>query len=181
MTRRLLPFLLVPALAAPCLAQNGDKPGHDMSPPPEAWNLPAPVVAPAEALGTFQFGESGFSLELVASEPLVIHPVALAFDGNGRAWVCEMRGYMPDVDGKGEDQPTGRISILLDHDNDGRADEAKVFLDKLVLPRALQFVKDGLIWGDEDKLYLTKRTGTSGLEAGETTVLDEVWAPGGSV
>jgi len=181
MTRRLLPFLTLLALATPCFAQNGDKPGHEMSPPPEEWNVPAPMLTPDEALKSFQFGESGFTLELVAAEPLVIHPVAMAFDGNGRAWVCEMRGYMPDVDGHGEDKPTGRISILLDTDNDGKADEAKVFLDGLVLPRALQFVKGGLIWGDQEKLYFTKRQGADGLDAGETTVLDDLWAPGGSV
>jgi glucose/arabinose dehydrogenase/mono/diheme cytochrome c family protein len=173
----LLPFLL----ATPGFAQKGDKAGHDMAPPPDKWNLPAPVLAPDEALGSFRFGEEGFALELVAAEPLVIHPVAIAFDGNGRPWVCEMRGYMPDVDGHGEDQPTGRISILLDRDGDGKADEAKVFLEGLVLPRALQFVHEGLIWGDQEKLYLTKRQGKGGLEAGETTVLDDLWAPGGSV
>jgi glucose/arabinose dehydrogenase/mono/diheme cytochrome c family protein len=182
MTSRLLALLLLPLFVVSSgFAQNGDKPGHDMSPPPEEWNLPAPVLAPDKALQSFQFGETGFSLELVAAEPLIIHPVAIAFDGNGRAWVCEMRGYMPDVDGHGEDQPTGRISILLDKNDDGQADEAKVFLDGLVLPRALQFVKDGLIWGDQEKLYLTKRQGPGGLEAGETTVLDDQWAPGGSV
>lgn len=182
MTRRPLFALLLPLfLASPVLAQKGDKPGHAMSPPPESWNLPAPVLPPDQALQSFRFGEEGFSLELVAAEPLVIHPVAIAFDGNGRAWVCEMRGYMPDVDGNGEDKPTGRISILLDRDGDGQADEAKVFLDGLVLPRALQFVAEGLIWGDQDKLYLTKRQGPGGLEAGETTVLDDQWAPGGSV
>jgi glucose/arabinose dehydrogenase/mono/diheme cytochrome c family protein len=181
MIRRFLPILFAPVLVAPCLAQKGDKPGHEMSPPPEEWNLPAPVLPPSHALEAFHFGESGFAAELVASEPIIIHPVAIAFDGNGRAWVCEMRGYMPDVDAHGEEAPTGRISILIDRDHDGRADEAKVFLDKLVLPRALQFVKGGLIWGDQEKLYLTKRTGEDGLEAGETTVLDELWAPGGSV
>jgi glucose/arabinose dehydrogenase/mono/diheme cytochrome c family protein len=162
-------------------AQQGDKSGHDMAPPPEAWNLPAPALSPDEALGSFRFGEDGFVLELVAAEPLVSNPVHVAFDGNGRPWVCEMRGYMPDVDGRGEDQPNGRISILLDRDGDGRADEAKVFLDGLVLPRALQFVRGGILWADQTHLRFTARTGPEGLEAGDTVTVDDQWAPGGNV
>ncbi|MDP7657382.1 MAG: hypothetical protein QF706_14995, partial [Roseibacillus sp.] len=38
----------------------------------------------------------GFRLELVASEPQVREPVALAWDGNGRMFVAEMRSYMQD-------------------------------------------------------------------------------------
>ena len=35
----------------------------------------------------------GFKVELVASEPDVIDPVAMAFDEKGRLFVCEMIGY----------------------------------------------------------------------------------------
>ena len=47
----------------------------------------------------------GFHAELVAEEPMVQHPVAMAFDPDGRLWVCEMRGYMPDPEGNGEKKP----------------------------------------------------------------------------
>ncbi|MEM1296629.1 MAG: c-type cytochrome, partial [Verrucomicrobiota bacterium] len=104
--------------------------------------------------------------------------VCVTFDGNGRPWVCEMRSYMPDIDGTGEDGRLGRISILEDTDGDGQADEAKVFLDNLLLPRALQFVDGGVLWADNEKLYFTERKGD---EAGETTVVDPDWAPSGNV
>ncbi len=153
-----------------------------MTPPPDEWNnIPAPVLEPADALKSFQFGEAGFSLELVATEPLVLNPVGITFDGNGRPWVLEMRGYMPDIDGNGEDEGIGQISVLLDTDGDGQADEAKVFLDGLVLPRGLQFVDGGILWADQEQLYFTERTGESGLTAGKTTVIDEKWAPSGNV
>ena len=74
-----------------------------MKPPPEEWTLPAPPLSPEEALKSFRFGEEGFALELVAAEPLILNPVCVAFDGNGRPWVCEMRGYMPNLEGKGEE------------------------------------------------------------------------------
>ena len=43
----------------------------------------------------------GFRIELVASEPMIREPVALTWDGNGRMFVVEMRGYMQDIDGTG--------------------------------------------------------------------------------
>src|SRR5688572_15262666 len=62
---------------------------------------PAPVLSPDEALKSFKVAP-GFKLELAASEPLVNDPVALSFDPDGRMYVCEMRGYMPTIDAKGE-------------------------------------------------------------------------------
>ena len=36
----------------------------------------------------------GYRVELVASEPLVIDPIAIDFDADGRLWVLEMPGFM---------------------------------------------------------------------------------------
>tara|TARA_R110002096_G_scaffold206192_7_gene392350 strand:- start:17818 stop:20430 length:2613 start_codon:yes stop_codon:yes gene_type:complete len=177
MTSRTLVFLALLPLSL-AFAQKGDRKGHVMTPPPEEWNIPSPVLEPADALKSFQFGEPGFTLEIVATEPLIRNPVCITFDGNGRPWVCEMRSYMPNIDGTGEDARLGRITILEDTDGDGQADEAKVFLDNLLLPRALQFVDGGILWADQEKLYFTERNGD---EAGETTVIDPDWAPSGNV
>src|SRR4051812_14542519 len=68
---------------------------------------PSPALSPEEELKTFQIAP-GFHAELVASEPLVGHPVAIQFDPDGRMWVCEMRGFMPNLDGIGEEKPVGR-------------------------------------------------------------------------
>ena len=87
----------------------------------------------------------GFEIQLAASEPLIEAPVAMDFDNQGRMWVVEMRGYMPNLEGTGEDAPNGRISILDDLDEDGRARHATVFLDSLVLPRAIALVYGGLL------------------------------------
>ena len=36
----------------------------------------------------------GYRVELVAKEPLVIDPIAIDFDADGRMWVLEMPGFM---------------------------------------------------------------------------------------
>lgn len=100
--------------------------------------------------------EEGFELEMVASEPLLIAPVAMDFDSKGRIWVTEMPGFMDNIDGLGEDDPTGSIKILEDLDNDGVVDHAKVFLDSLVLPRAIALVYDGLLYAEPPNLYFVE-------------------------
>src|SRR5688572_21919055 len=93
----------------------------------------------------------GFRIELAASDPFIQAPVGLDFDNRGRMWVVEMRGFMPDLEGTGDDAPTGRISILEDTDDDGYADCYKVFLDGLVLPRSLSHVYGGLLYRSEER------------------------------
>lgn len=97
---------------------------------------------PKISLEDYQITE-GFELKVIASEPLMEAPVTMDFDDQGRMWVAEMRGYMQDLEGTGEHDPNGRIIILEDLDKDGVSDHAKVFLDSLVLPRALAHVYGG--------------------------------------
>jgi len=97
--------------------------------------------------------EDGFSLEVIAAEPLLKAPVAMDFDNQGRIWVAQMPGYMNDMQGTDEDKPIGSIKILEDLDNDGIADHAKTFLDSLVMPRALAHVYGGLLYSEPPFLY----------------------------
>ncbi|TXE07149.1 c-type cytochrome [Seonamhaeicola algicola] len=97
--------------------------------------------------------ESGFKLQAVASEPFIEAPVAMDFDNKGRMWVVEMKGYMQNLNGTGDDLPNGTISILEDLDNDGITDHAKVFLDSLVLPRAIAHVYGGLLYAEPPNLW----------------------------
>src|SRR4029434_8732382 len=62
-------------------------------------------------------------------------PAQIAFDGNGRMFVLELRGYMQDADATGELDPVGRISVHEDRDNDGKYDTHSVCVEKLVFPR----------------------------------------------
>ena len=138
-------------------AQEGDKRGEKQPALPTRWLIPpAPALSPEEERKTFQLADDFLTIELFASEPMVQDPVALDFDADGRAWVVEMRGFMPDIDGRGEDEPIGRISILTDTDHDGRADKATVFLDKLVLPRAIKVCWGGALVASDEKLWFAR-------------------------
>lgn len=112
---------------------------------------PVPALTPEEALKSFKLAP-GFRLEIAACEPLVQDPVAIAFGTDGRLWVVEMRGYMADFDGKDEDQPVGRVVVLRDRNGDGRYDDSTVFVNNLVLPRALLPVGDGVLVGAPPEL-----------------------------
>src|ERR1044071_5319296 len=94
----LLLFCLLLAIA-PAFAQRGDHPGEEQIAPLKDSDIPpATVLSPAESLKTFKL-QPGFKIELVAAEPLVEAPVAMAFHPNGSIYVVEMRAYMPKVDG----------------------------------------------------------------------------------
>ncbi len=116
---------------------------------------PAPPLSPEEELATFRVAP-GFRVELVAAEPLVVDPVAVDWDDEGRLYALEMRGYMPDVHGTGEDAPVGRVVVLEDSDADGRMDRQRVFLDGLVLPRALAVLPEGVLVGTPGDLWLCR-------------------------
>ena len=122
---------------------------------------PAPALSPEAALKTFTLAP-GIKLELAAADPLVQEPVAIAFAPDGRMFVVEMRGYMPDLDGTGEDLPVGRVVVLRDTDGDGRYDESKVFVDNLVLPRAITVVGDGILVGAPPELIYFRDTDGDG-------------------
>src|ERR1051325_11340618 len=122
--RKLLLFLVL-LMGAPVFAQRGDNPGEvQVAPLKDSEIPPAPILSPEESLKTFKL-QPGFKIELIAAEPLVQAPVAMAFLPNGSLFVLEMRAFMPNVDGTGEDQPIGRVTVLRDSDGDGKMDKSE--------------------------------------------------------
>ncbi len=71
----------------------------------------------------------------VLTEPDIMEPMQIAFDGNGRMFVLELLSYMQDADATGELDPISRISLHEDTNNDGVYDKHTVFVDHLVFPR----------------------------------------------
>ncbi len=139
---------------------------------------PPPVLSPAEEMKTFKVAP-GFRVELVASEPMIETPVALSWDDQGRLFVCEMRGYMHDVDATGEDQPIGRISRLEDTDGDGKMDKATVFADKLVMPRAVMAMGDGALVAEPPMLTFCRDTDGDGVADKKEVVAKNYGTAGG--
>lgn len=105
---------------------------------------PAPVLSPEESRKSIYLPE-GFKLELVASEPMIQEPIAIAFDGDGKMYVAELLTYMQDIDGTNTNEPWSRVSLLEDTDGDGKMDKSTVFVDSLILPRNLLPLDDRVI------------------------------------
>ncbi len=150
MNRRSICYLLAALLGpTPTLAQDqDDEPFYLTLVAP-----PAPELSPEQALDSFRVAD-GFRVELVAAEPLVEDPISMIWDEEGRIYVVEMRGFMPDSFGNGEDEPIGSVVRLTDVDGDGRMDEREVIADGLVLPRAIAIVPEGLLIAEPPNLWL---------------------------
>ena len=124
-----------------------------------------------DALKTFKL-PAGFHIECVASEPMVEDPISCAFDADGRIWVVEMRGYMHDLDGAGENERVGRIKILESTRRDGKYDKATIFLDGLVMPRAVLPTRGGALVAEPPELaFWTEKDG----KAAEKTVVSTAY------
>ena len=122
--------------------------------------------------------EKGFHISAVAAEPLLTSPVAIEFDEKGRIWAVEMTGYMRDIDGSDEKEPDGKISILEDTNGDGVMDNKKVFLDELVLPRAIELINGGLLYTEPPYLWWVP---IENDQPGERQLVDSMYANGGNV
>jgi mono/diheme cytochrome c family protein len=117
----------------------------------------SPVLSPEDSMKTF-YMPPGYHVELVASEPMIEEPILIDWDPDGRLWVIEERGYMKDLPATGEREPLGRISVLEDTNNDGKMDKKTVFMDGLVLPRALKVLDHGVLIGEPPHLWLARDT-----------------------
>ncbi|HEX7901637.1 MAG TPA: c-type cytochrome [Planctomycetota bacterium] len=157
------------------LLQRGDLKNEPQPPLPDSILKrvpPAPVV-PAEK-AVFHLAE-GFRVDLVASEPLVGDPVHAAFDAQGRLWVVEMRGFWPALDGRGENDPVGKIVVLEDVDRDGRFDKRTIFLDGLIQPRSVGFAAGGVLVAEPPALWHCVDT-DGDLKCDRKEVVDPLYA-----
>jgi mono/diheme cytochrome c family protein len=101
-------------------------------------------------------------MQAVVTEPDVQEPGQIAFDGNGRMYVVELRGYMQDLDATGQLDPVGRISIHEDTDDDGIYETHGVFVDELVLPRwVMPFGVDSVLTNESNADEVWKFTDTN--------------------
>ncbi|HXI53329.1 MAG TPA: PVC-type heme-binding CxxCH protein, partial [Candidatus Saccharimonadales bacterium] len=124
-----------------------------------------PPVPARDALNTFQL-RKGFRLELVAAEPLVTDPIALAFDEDGRLFVVEMNDY-PERGG----ERLGQIKRLEDTDGDGRFDKSTVFAKGLRWPAAIFCSGGGVFVGSTPDLLFFKDLDGDGVADQKQVVL----------
>jgi len=120
----------------------------------------------------------GFDLQVIASEPFLEAPVSMDFDNQGRMWVVEMKGYMQNLKDSGCQLPNGTISILEDLDKDGIIDHSKIFLDSLILPRAIAHVYGGLLYAEPPFLYFVEIENDKPVNK---IIVDSTYSDGGNV
>jgi len=136
---------------------------------PEGTDGSAPL--PPEASLRSILMRPGMDIELVASEPMVVDPVAIDWDIDGRLWVVEMNDYPLGMSGAYE--PGGRIKILQDTNRDGHYDKATVFLDGLAFPTGVTtWGKGALISAAPDLIYAEDKDGDGKADK------KEVWYTG---
>ena len=109
-------------------------------------------IEPTNALSTFQI-RPGFKLELAAAEPLVMDPVAMSFDEDGRLYVIEMRDYS-----ERRHMRMGRVRLLEDTDGDGRFDQSTIFAEDLPWPTAVICYDGGVFVGATPDIFFLKDT-----------------------
>jgi mono/diheme cytochrome c family protein/glucose/arabinose dehydrogenase len=126
--KRLLPLLIT----APLLAEPGDT------------VYQKGFLSIEEAQKSIEL-QDGYALDLVLSNPDIHEPVAMAWDGNGALYVVEMRTYMQDAEASGEQTPKSRISRHEDTTGDGIYDKHSIFIDNLLLPRAVLPLDDRIM------------------------------------
>lgn len=109
-----------------------------------------PATEAKDALKTFTVAK-GFKIDLVAAEPLVTDPIAVAIDENLRMYVVEMNGYSENRDDK-----LSRIRLMDDKDGDGKYETSKIFVGGLNWPTAIACWDGGIIVADAPDIFWFK-------------------------
>ena len=96
----------------------------------------------------------GFTVSVFASDPLVRNPCAMAFDVRGRLYV----GQGPQYRKPKPNSPTDRITLLIDSDADGVADQAKTFAEGFNSIQGLAWYGDQLWIANAPDLTVVRDT-----------------------
>jgi putative heme-binding domain-containing protein len=98
----------------------------------------------------------GFTVELVASEPDIVNPIAMTFDDRGRVWITESIEYPRKPGGVGRD----RVKVIEDTNADGRADKVSLFAEGLNIPTGVAIGYGGVwVLNAPDLLFMREKDG----------------------
>lgn len=130
-------------------------PNYEQRPGTQYMQLP---LTPEESMKHIQVPVD-FTLELFASEPNVMHPIALSWDEKGRLYVLITKDY------PNERKPGGGSDYILiceDTDKDGKADTFTRFADSLSIPTGMVFANGGLVVSQAPDMLFFKDTDGDG-------------------
>jgi putative membrane-bound dehydrogenase-like protein len=119
-----------------------------------------PALAGKISLGEHEFTlPDGFTIERVASSPLVDRPITADFDEQGRLYVADSSGSNDPVQKQLEERPH-RIVRLEDTNGDGVFDKSHVFADRLMFPEGTMWLDGSLYVATPPSIW--KLTDTDG-------------------
>ncbi|MFT5153117.1 MAG: putative membrane-bound dehydrogenase-like protein, partial [Planctomycetota bacterium] len=128
-------------------------------------------LAPEEAARAMTV-PAGFHVDVVAAEPDVHQPVALAIDERGRVWVAEAHSY-PSKREAGEGQD--KIVIFEDADGDGSFETRKEFITGLNLVSGFEVGFGGVWIGQAPELLFVPDRNRDDVPDSEPVVLLDGW------
>lgn len=108
---------------------------------------------------------------------MVVDPIAIEFDADGRLWVLEMPAFMSEPGAMNSREPVNDLAVLEDTNGDGVMDKRTVFADQLVLPRAFKVLAAGVLVGEPPNLWLMKDT-DGDLEADTKELVNNTYGRG---
>ena len=117
--------------------------------------LPTPLT-PQQEQKSFRFADDELMIELVAAEPDVVSPVAIAWDADGRMFVAEMSDYPASPE-------KGRIKLLQDRDGNGHYEQVTVFADQLPFPNGTLPWTGGVLVTAAPDIWFLKDTDGDGV------------------
>lgn len=98
----------------------------------------ASPLSPEQERSSFRLADPRLTIDLVAAEPDVRAPVALAWDADGRMFVAEMTDYP-------SGPVSGRIRMLEDRDGDGRCEHSVIFATNIAYPNSVMPWRNGVL------------------------------------
>jgi len=103
--------------------------------------------------------EDGFKINLFASDPMVVKPIQMNWDAQGRLWVVSSTIY-PHL--KPGDEPHDKIYVLEDTNGDGTADKSTIFADGLLTPTGILPGDGGVYVANATEILFLKDTDGDG-------------------
>jgi putative membrane-bound dehydrogenase-like protein len=157
-------------------------------------DLRYPVGGPSraeKAIASFQM-QPGFKASVIVTEPLINKPIAVQWDERGRLWVAETPEYPNGrrpltaeswreggvlVPGSYDRPAQDKISVLVDTDGDGKADQKQLFHEGLELITGFCHYKDGIIVVAQPNIVWLRDTNADG-KADKEVILFGGFTPG---